>query len=268
MLKLKPITSEKIWGYELWIASTHPNGPQSEFVQACGGEFPLLVKIIQANDTLSIQVHPDDKAAVKLEGAGNSGKTECWYVLDAAPDAKVVYGLKDGASALQLEQAIKDNKLEPHLNFVNVHKGDFIYIPSGTVHAICGGLRLLEVQQSCDLTYRLYDWGRGREVHVEKGLSVIKNQDRKPVAQFTGSFECPYFSLEQINVRGGWSMFCSGKDPAKDTQLLYILSTNKAVIRTSNESFGKQILPEEIYAVLPGEKITVEGTASIIRIKT
>ena len=267
MLKLTPVKSEKIWGYELWIASTHPNGPQSEFVKACGGEFPLLVKIIQANDTLSIQVHPDDAAAEKFEGTGNRGKTECWYVLDAAPDSKIVYGLNEGASSQQLEKAINENALEPYLNFVNVHKGDFIYIPAGTVHAIGGGLRLLEVQQSCDLTYRLYDWGRGREVHIQKGLAVIKNDKRKQIAQFTGTFECPYFSLEQINVRGGWSMFCSGTNPAKDTQLLYILSTNKAVIRTSSESFGKQILPEEIYAVLPGEKITVEGSASIIRIR-
>ena len=267
MLKLTPIKSEKIWGYELWIASTHPNGPQSEFVKACGGEFPLLVKIIQANDTLSIQVHPDDEAAVRLEGAGNRGKTECWYVFDATPDARLVYGLKDGASKEELAKAIQESALDPYLNFVNVHKGDFIYIPAGTVHAIGGGLRLLEVQQSCDLTYRLYDWGRGREVHIEKGLSVIKNDVRKPIAQFPGSFECEYFSLEQINIKGGWSMFCSGDNPAKDTQLLYILSTDKAVIRTSEEKVGKPILPEEIYAVLPGEKLTVEGSASIIRIR-
>ena len=266
-IKLTPIKSEKIWGYELWIASTHPNGTQPEFAKAVGGDFPLLVKIIQANDTLSIQVHPDDQKALEFEGPGNRGKTECWYVLDAAPDAKIVYGLKDGATSAQLAQAIKENDLEKYLNFVNVSKGDFVYIPSGTVHAICGGLRLLEVQQSCDLTYRLYDWGRGREVHIEKGLAVIKNDKRKPIAQFPGSFECPYFSMEQINVRGGWSMFCSGKDPAKDTQLLYILSTNKAVIRAAGEPFGKPIAPEEIYAILPGDKITVEGSASVIRIR-
>ena len=263
MLKLNPIKSDKIWGYELWIASTHPNGCQKEFESFCGGEYPLLIKVIQADETLSIQVHPDDDWAVKLEGEGNRGKTECWYVLDAAPGAKLVYGLKEGASREQLAAAIENNALDPYLNFVEVQKGDFIYIPAGTVHAIGGGLRLLEVQQSCDLTYRLYDWGRGREVHIEKGLAVIKNDERKPIAQFPGSFECDYFSLEQINVRGGWSMYSSGKTP----QLLYILSTNKAVIRTSEESFGKQILPEEIYAILPGEKITVEGTASVIKIK-
>ena len=188
MLKLESIKSEKIWGYELWIASTHPNGCQNDLKNAIGGEYPLLVKIIQANDTLSIQVHPDDEFAVKLEGVGNCGKTECWYVLDATEDAKLVYGIRDGFSNEVLAKAIKDNTLEQYLNFVKVQKGDFIYIPAGTVHAIGAGLRLLEVQQSCDLTYRLYDWGRGREVHIEKGLSVIKKDDMIPVAPFDKHF--------------------------------------------------------------------------------
>ena len=83
MLKLNAIKSEKIWGYELWIASTHPNGLQQDFIKSLGSEYPLLVKIIQANDTLSVQVHPNDAFAVKLEGKGNVGKTECWYVLNA-----------------------------------------------------------------------------------------------------------------------------------------------------------------------------------------
>ena len=120
MLKLNAIKSEKIWGYELWIASTHPNGCQQEFKDFCGGDYPLLVKVIQANDTLSIQVHPDDDWAVKLEGKGNRGKTECWYVLDAAPDAKLVYGIKEGFSNEVLAKAITENKLEQYLEFVNV----------------------------------------------------------------------------------------------------------------------------------------------------
>lgn len=269
MLKLDPIKSEKIWGYELWIASTHPNGCQKEFLSACGGEYPLLVKVIQADDTLSIQVHPDDDWAVKLEGKGNRGKTECWYILDAAPDAKLVYGIKEGFSNEVLAKAINENNLEQYLEFVNVKKGDFVYIPAGTVHAIGGGIRLMEVQQSCDLTYRLYDWGRGREVHVEKGLSVIKREEMIPVAQFSGKFECKYFSIEQVNVRGGWSMYCSGeKSNPADVQLIYILSEDHAVIRTSEEKIGKGIKAEEIYAVLPGEKITVEGKAQVLRIRT
>lgn len=268
MLKLNPIKSDKIWGYENWIASTHPNGCQNDFKEACGGNYPLLVKVIQADDTLSIQVHPDDDWAVKLEGEGNRGKTECWYVLDAAPDAKLVYGIKEGFSNEILAKAITENSLEQYLEFVNVKKGDFIYIPAGTVHAIGAGLRLLEVQQSCDLTYRLYDWGRGREVHVEKGLAVIKRENMRPVSQFEGSFECEYFSLDQINVKGGWSMYCSGDKKSENTQLIYVLSEKNAVIRTSEEKIGKKILAEEIYAVMPGEKITVEGTAQIIRIRS
>ena len=147
-------------------------------------------EVYQANDTLSIQVHPDDDWAVKLEGEGNRGKTECWYVLDAKPDAKIVYGIKEGYSNQVLSDAITQNKLEDYLEFVNVQKGDFIFIPAGTVHAIGAGLRLMEVQQSCDLTYRLYDWGRGREVHIQKGLSVIKREGMIPVAKFPGKFEC------------------------------------------------------------------------------
>lgn len=268
MIKLNSIKSDKIWGYELWIASTHPNGCQEDFKAACGGDYPLLVKVIQANDTLSIQVHPDDDWAQKLEGKGNRGKTECWYVLDAAPEAKLVYGIKDGISREILSQAIQNNTLEQYLEYVNVKKGDFVYIPAGTVHAIGSGLRLMEVQQSCDLTYRLYDFGRGREVHIEKGLSVIKREEMIPVAPFPGEFECKYFSLEQVNIKGGWSMYCSGeKENPADVQLIYILSENKAVIRTSEDKFGKPVAAEEIYAVKPGEKITVEGQAQILRIR-
>lgn len=267
MIKLNPIESKKIWGYELWLASTHPNGLQEDFKAACKGEHPLLVKIIQANDTLSIQVHPDDDWAVKLEGSGNRGKTECWYVLDAADDAKLVYGIKKGYTNEVLAKAIQTNDLEKYLEFVNVKKGDFIYIPAGTVHAIGSGLRLLEVQQSCDLTYRLYDWGRGREVHIEKGLSVIKYEDMMPVAPFAGEFDCKYFSLETVNVKGGWSILATNGNEPKDVQLLYVISSQKAVIKTGKDQFPTTINAEEIYAVLPGEKITIEGTAQIMRIR-
>ena len=105
-------------------------------------------------------------------------------------------------------------------------------------------------------------------VHIEKGLAVIKREEMQPVAPFPGDFDCKYFSLERIDVKGGWSMYCSGNaEDAGDVQLLYILSEDKAVIRTSEEKIGQKILAEEIYAVKPGEKITVEGRASIMRIR-
>lgn len=267
LLKLNPIKSEKIWGYELWIASTHPNGCQDDFKQAVGGLYPLLVKVIQANEALSIQVHPDDEWAVKLEGQGNRGKTECWYVLSAEPGAKIVYGIKEGYSNDVLAKAIQDKNMEQYLEMYEVHPGDFIFIPAGTVHAIGGGLRLMEVQQSCDLTYRLYDWGRDREVHIEKGLSVIKREDMIPIAPFPKTFECKYFSMDEVTVKGGWSMLCSKGDKPLDTQLLYIISADKAVIRANDEKISKPIMAEEIYAVAPGDKITVEGSAKIMKIK-
>lgn len=267
MIKLNAIKSEKIWGYELWIASTHPNGCQKEFIDALGGEYPLLVKVIQADDTLSIQVHPDDELAIKLEGEGNRGKTECWYVLDAAPDAKLVYGIKENATKEELAKAIEESKLDPYLEFVNVKKGDFIFIPAGTVHAIGAGLRLMEVQQSCDLTYRLYDWGRGREVHIEKGLAVIKQEEMIPVAPMPQEFDCKYFTLEVKDVKGGWSMLCPKvENLPKDWQLIYVISSENACIRSDSDKVAKTISAEEIYAIAPGEKITIEGTAQVMKI--
>ena len=267
MIKLNAIKSEKIWGYELWIASTHPNGCQKEFIDALGGEYPLLVKVIQADDTLSIQVHPDDDLAVKLEGEGNRGKTECWYVLDAAPDAKLVYGIKENATKEELAKAIEESKLDPYLEFVNVKKGDFTFIPAGTVHAIGAGLRLMEVQQSCDLTYRLYDWGRGREVHIEKGLAVIKQEEMIPVAPMPQEFDCKYFTLEVKDVKGGWSMLCpKAENLPKDWQLIYVISSENACIRSDSDKVSKTISAEEIYAIAPGEKITIEGTAQVMKI--
>lgn len=267
MQKLSQIKSDKIWGYELWIASTHPNGCQEDFKRLCKGDYPLLVKVIQANESLSIQVHPDDEWAVKLEGAGNRGKTECWYILSAEPGAKLVYGIKEGYSNEVLSKAITDKNLEQYLELVEVKAGDFVFIPAGTVHAIGGGIRLMEVQQSCDLTYRLYDWGRDREVHIEKGLAVIKREDMIPVAPFPGHFECKYFEMDEITVKGGWSMLCSKGNTPSSVQLIYIISADKAVIRSNDEKIGKAICAEEIYAVAPGDKITIEGSAKVMRIK-
>ncbi len=265
MLKLDPVKSEKVWGYELWIASTHPNGPQKEFVKAVG-DYPLLVKIIQADDTLSVQVHPDDKKAVELEGPDARGKTECWYVLDAKPGAKLVYGLKKDYKKEELKALIEDKNLESALNSVEVHKGDFIFIPSGTVHAIGGGLRLLEVQQSCDITYRLYDWGRPREIHVEKALESVKSLPAKKIEKFPGEFECQYFSLEEVKVQGGYSYLASKAD---GWQLVYVLEGSGKIHSTdaNGKSPDEAFKAEEIFACAPGDKITIEGACHLMKIK-
>ena len=265
MLKLNPIRSEKVWGYEDWIASTHVDGLQKEFASLVG-DYPLLVKIIQANDTLSVQVHPDDADAKRLEGENERGKTECWYVLSADEGASLVYGLNGNPSKEELRSAIKENTLENYLNRVEVKKGDFIFIPSGTVHAIGGGLRLLEVQQSCNITYRLYDWGRPREVHIEKGVEVIKNEKRSEIAPLGEEFECEYFHLQKESLKGGYSFLVS---PSAKTAELVFISEGSGTIRSTAKDGTKtetQFQKEEIFAVTQGEKITLEGHGEVIRI--
>ena len=237
---------------------------QEDFHAAVGGSYPLLVKVIQADATLSVQVHPDDEAAARLEHA--SGKTECWYVLDAKPGAQLVYGLNGVYSSETLREAIQKNSLEDYLRFVPVHQGDFIYIPAGTVHAIGGGLRLLETQQSSNITYRLYDWGRPRELHVEKALQVIKNDGMRSVGPFPGEFECQYFSLQTVDVNGGYSMLVPGGNTPSDWQLVFAVN-GEASIRTAGSKENFPVKPEDIFAVAPGEKITVEGHAKLMRIR-
>lgn len=211
MFKTAPYKSEKIWGYENWIISTHAAGESSVqtgderfngklLSAAVGKEFPLIAKIIQADETLSVQVHPDEEYARRVENT--CGKTECWYVLGATPDARIVYGLNRNYTREELKEALNGQKLEECLRYVKVEKGDFVFIPAGTVHAICGGVRLLEVQEPCDVTYRLYDWGRPREIHVEKGLDVLKCGVPDVIKNFDDVFSCDYFTLEKGSAIG------------------------------------------------------------------
>ncbi|BCZ48353.1 mannose-6-phosphate isomerase [Clostridium gelidum] len=133
-------------------------------------EFPLLIKLITAQDKLSVQVHPNDEYANRVEK--DSGKTEAWYVLDAEKNASLIVGTKD-CDKETFKKAIDEGNLDKYLNKIPVKKGDFFYVQSGLVHAICEGVLIAEIQQNSDTTYRVYDYNRGREIHVEKGLDVI-----------------------------------------------------------------------------------------------
>ena len=121
-------------------------------------DFPLLIKLITAKDKLSVQVHPDDEYAEKVEN--DLGKTEAWYVIDAEEGASLIVGTKD-CDKEKFKKAIEDENLEPYLNKIEVKKGDFFYVQSGLVHAICEGILIAEIQQSSDTTYRVYDYNRG-----------------------------------------------------------------------------------------------------------
>ena len=122
-------------------------------------KFPLLIKILDATDILSVQVHPDDTYA-KIHENGELGKTEMWYVIDAKPDASLVYGVKEGTTREEFKAAIEGGYLEKYLKRLEVESGDVVFMPAGMVHAIGAGILICEIQQNSDTTYRVYDWNR------------------------------------------------------------------------------------------------------------
>lgn len=229
IIKFDIVRHDKIWGNEQWIISAHPNGKSTSnygdnitldelykqekylFGNSNLEQFPLLVKIIEADDNLSVQVHPADDYAKKYENS--LGKTECWYVLDAQEDADIVVG-HNVENQEELRSLIETNQLENKLNILPIKTGDFFYIPAGTIHAIRGGTKILEVQQSSDITYRLYDYGRlenglPRELHVEKSIDVtdfksyqnsnstfVENEQMK----CTTYIDSELFTVEKIDV--------------------------------------------------------------------
>ena len=175
-----------------------------------GAEFPLLVKLLFPNDKLSVQVHPDDAQAQAM--GQPRGKTECWYVLEAEPGATIMLGLKPGATVDRVRAAIADGTLEEWMEFVPVTVGDMVFVDAGTVHAIGPGVVLLETQQTCDITFRMYDYGRPRELHVEQALRVMKLKTAagkvRPVAMkgagsgFVRLIEQKYFVVDRYDIAG------------------------------------------------------------------
>jgi mannose-6-phosphate isomerase len=181
------------------------------------GEFPLLVKIIDAAAPLSIQVHPDDNSSEKY---GGEAKTEMWYLLDADEDACIYAGTVAGVTPDRFRAALEADDLEPLLQRTAVEQGDIIYVPGGRVHAIGAGCFLLEVQQNSNTTYRVYDWGRmghdgkPRELHIDKAFEVINWDDETPQkmssiplddSRSIQSWEvlrCPYFVMQRFMLNG------------------------------------------------------------------
>ncbi len=179
-----------------------------------GGEFPLLVKFLFPDDKLSVQVHPDDDEARAL--GLKRGKTECWYVLEAVPGATVAVGLTHGVGVDELRAAAADGSMESLLETIPVSVGDLVLVDAGTVHAIGPGLVLLEIQQNCDVTYRLFDYGRDRELHLDDGLKVVKTKTgagKIPAKDMDGTarlgfsrlIEHKYFVVDRFEVPAGYA---------------------------------------------------------------
>lgn len=177
----------------------------------CGEDVRLLFKLIDAKAPLSVQVHPDDAAAERLEHA--CGKTECWYVLAAEKDAFLYLGFRPGVTEEDFARALTHGDMEEILSKVPVRPGDFFYVPAGTVHAIGAGLLIAELQQSCDTTYRVYDYdrvdknGRKRELHIEKARLCTRVAPYENVVPEKLSdtrerlLRCPYFEICRVTGR-------------------------------------------------------------------
>jgi mannose-6-phosphate isomerase len=180
------------------------------------GEFPLLLKLLFPDDKLSVQVHPDDVQAHAI--GQRRGKTECWYTLAAKPGATVACGLKPGVTAEQIRASVADNSMEQLLNHIELHVGDMVFVDAGTVHAIGPGLTLLETQQTSDITYRMYDYGRPRELHLEQGINVTRTQTaagpvkpellslKETQAQGTRLIQQRYFTVDRFDIPSGTSL--------------------------------------------------------------
>ena len=259
ILKLQPCGKDYLWGgtrlrneygkridmtplAETWECSVHPDGPSviatGEFKgqtlpsvlkqhpeymgsKVRNGELPVLVKFIDAKQDLSVQVHPDDVYANKHEG--DNGKTEMWYVIDAEEGANLIYGFKHKVTEEILRKAVETGTLDRHLQKVEVHKGDTYFVPAGTVHGIGAGILMAEIQESSNVTYRVFDYdridkkGQKRELHFDKAVRVMKmdvtpdiKQKPRLVKYYPGCSRellcrCKYFEAERIQVTKGFS---------------------------------------------------------------
>ena len=259
ILRLQPAGKDDLWGgtrlrdeygkkidltplAETWECSVHPDGPSivvngqykgktlAEVLQLHpeylgrkveNGKLPILVKFIDAKKDLSVQVHPDDKYARKYEH--QNGKTEMWYVIDADDSDCLIYGFRHKVTEAILRNAVKTGTLDKHLQKVPVHKGDVFYVPAGTVHGIGAGILVAEIQESSNVTYRVYDYdrvdknGKKRELHFNKAVQVM-NMDVAPdvrqkpriVKYYPGCSRellcrCKYFEVERIQVTKAFS---------------------------------------------------------------
>jgi mannose-6-phosphate isomerase len=193
--------------------------------------FPLLLKFLFPHEKLSVQVHPDD-AAARLAGLP-CGKTECWYVAHARPGAQIALGLKPGVTREQFAVSIEQKRAEELLNWINVFQGEMIYVTGGTVHTLGPGSIMLETQQQSDTTYRLYDYGRPRELHLKEGLAVIKEKTvagkvvRPAPSKLNGGanrraplIAAPYFTVDMFELKEPQSFKTQDESGKRSVQIL------------------------------------------------
>lgn len=303
---LKPVFQEKIWGGsrlksvfgfdipndkigEDWAISAHPHGVSvvengefkgqklddlwKEHKELFGHPtepvFPLLIKILDAEDELSVQVHPDDAYGMKHEG--ELGKTECWYIIDAEPGAEIIYG-HHAKTREELAEMIKEGRWDDLLKKVPVKKGDFFYVPSGTIHAIGKGIMILETQQSSDTTYRVYDYdrkdasGQKRELHIQQSIDVTTvpaktpelqiKEVRKGQSSIVTYLETDFFNVYEWDIKG----ITSFKKQAPYTLATVIDGAGELIVDNQTYLLEKGtsfILPNEINEWIVQGELTI-----------
>ena len=309
LLALEPQARERVWGGQLLRPSNPPIGEMwvaygpsrvsgglyrgrtldelvAEFGPSLvgttvssryGTRFPLLVKLLDCADWLSVQVHPNDEQAGRMVGPGEPGKTEAWYFLTAEPGAQIILGVKPGVDAAKLAGAIRDGHIREVAASVDVHAGEAALVPAGTLHALGPGLLLYEIQQASDTTYRVYDWDRpasdGRKLHIEESVEVTRAIVAAPpvrpvVPAGTGTsdaIDCPYFDVDLVRVAA------DGGPLAADTagRKFHILTVldGKIEVTSGNERLGLGRFETALVAGSAGayEIRTAAGPATILR---
>jgi mannose-6-phosphate isomerase len=307
-LFLKPVFKERIWGgtalekefgYEIpndhtgecWAISAHQNGPSvvengpyagttldqlwvehpELFGHPKAAVFPLLTKILDANMDLSVQVHPDDAYANAHEN-GELGKTECWYIIDCKDDADMIFG-HNAQSREELAAQIKKGNWNELLRRVKIKPGDFFYVPSGTIHALCEGTLVLETQQSSDTTYRVYDYDRRdaegnlRELHLEKSIEVttVPHQDSvsAPTVEKRGQTTVTTFVESEFFTVYKWEVKGSSAFSFNDRYLLLSVIKGSGQLKHGNEKYELKKGTHFIIPVGYGE-FELEGECELI----
>lgn len=307
ILKLKPSCKDYLWGgsrlveeygkeydgevlAETWELSCHPDGPSvirngkytgrtlSEYIEQEGKDvlgthcrrfrdFPILTKFIDAKDNLSIQVHPDNRYALKNEG--QYGKTEMWYVMDAGKEAFLYYGFKKEISREEFARRIQEDTLLEVLNAVPVQKGDVLFIESGTIHAIGKNILIAEIQQNSNITYRVYDYGRvgkdgkKRDLHIEKALAVT---NRIPIVKDNSSYphvaDCDYFTVDKLNLDGKVMRELTG-EVSEESFASILMLDGEGIIENEGETLDYKKGDSFLLSAGSG-KYTIKGTCDAL----
>lgn len=299
LYKLKPSTKDYLWGgntlktmygkeseseilAESWEVSCHPDGPSilesenitlADFIEKNPGvlgnacdkfdEFPMLVKFIDAKNALSIQVHPDDAYSKEFEG--QLGKTEMWYIVDAKPGSFLYFGFKESVSKEKFAASIADDTVCDLLNKVEVKTGDMFFIEAGTIHAIGAGIVIAEIQQSSNVTYRVYDYGRTdaegnpRELHVQKACDVTVCEPPKTDYDFGKHLgHCEYFTVDKYDLDGEQIIDVDA------TSFVSILALDGSGSVTCSENTVEMKPGDSIFAPAATGTCTVSGNGTIL----